>query len=122
MPKKPTNRTLLERARHNRRNPTPAEEALWSELRCRQVCGMKFRRQHVMAPYIVDFACLALGLVVEVDGDSHDPDGDAVRTVALAQRHDVVEVLRFGNGEVLDHRQQVVKEIERWIAEQVRDE
>ncbi len=63
---------LTERAKELRREGTAAEEILWQLLRNRGLNGMKFRRQHQVGDYIVDFFCAAARLVVEVDGDVHD--------------------------------------------------
>ena len=90
-----------------RRDPTPAEARLWSVLRCRQL-GWKFRRQHVIVGYIVDFYCAELRLVVEVDGSVHNElraDDDA-READL--RHAGAEVVRFCNRAVLDHLDEVL--------------
>jgi very-short-patch-repair endonuclease len=57
--------------RQMRRAPTPAEDALWQRIRGRQL-GMKFRRQHAIDRFIVDFYCLETALVVEVDGKIHE--------------------------------------------------
>src|SRR5215467_8291641 len=62
---------IIERARANRKNPTNAEARLWSLLRDRRL-AYKFRRQHPIGRYVVDFACPAIHLIVEVDGASHD--------------------------------------------------
>src|SRR5260221_13264496 len=76
-------RVLLERARAMRHEPAPAEKTLWRCLRSRQLNGLKFRRQHPIGPFIVDFVCLELKLIVELDGDSHAEqlayDGDRTR-------------------------------------------
>lgn len=75
------------RARAQRRELTLSEAKLWSCLRDRRWKGLKFRRQHAIGPYIVDFACTDLRLVLEVDGRSHDaPEQiafDAQRTAFL---------------------------------------
>jgi len=57
----------LQRARELRTDLTATEQLLWSRLRRRQVAGCKFRRQQVLGPYIVDFACLEEKLVIELD-------------------------------------------------------
>lgn len=62
---------LLQLAKEMRSNPTPAEKLLWERLRNRQLDGFKFRRQHVIDRFIVDFCCLKYKLVVEVDGPIH---------------------------------------------------
>jgi very-short-patch-repair endonuclease len=73
MPKKPyPSEHMIGRARDLRRASTPPEDLLWLALRNAQIGGMKFRRQHPIGPYVADFYCHAAGLVVEVDGVSHD--------------------------------------------------
>lgn len=54
-----------------RKSSTPAEQKLWGILRRRELAGYKFRRQHPIGPYVVDFYCASGKLVVEVDGDVH---------------------------------------------------
>src|SRR3989338_8545860 len=89
------------RARHLRSSQTPAEEALWQQLRLRQLAGHKFRRQQPLGPYIVDFACLEARLIVELDGGHHAAraEYDAERTAWLEAQD--FRVLRFWNHEVL---------------------
>ncbi len=65
-------RRMVARAREFRRVPTPSERLLWAALRDRQVYGLKFRRQHAIGPFAVDFFCAAHRLIVEVDGPIHD--------------------------------------------------
>ncbi len=78
--------TIVQRARANRRNPTSAEARMWSLLRDRRL-AYKFRRQHQIGGYVVDFACPAIHLIIEVDGPSHaTPEQrafDEARTEAL---------------------------------------
>ena len=64
--------TAGERARSLRKRQTVSEGLLWSLLRAKQLCGLKFRRQHPIEPWIVDFACRERMLVVEIDGGYHD--------------------------------------------------
>ena len=105
---------LIARARKMRKNPTRAERMMWAKLRGKQLEGRKFRRQHVLQPYIVDFYCHAENLVVEVDGLSHSGPDKAVRDERrdqyLEDRYDV-EILRFTDGEVIDDREGVVRKI-----------
>ena len=58
-------------ARHLRRRETDFERRLWKELRDRRAFGLKFRRQHAVASYVVDFACLDARLLIEIDGYWH---------------------------------------------------
>ena len=70
-------RRLLDRRRALRAELTPAEAALWRALKRSSLRGGKFRRQHGIGPYIVDFYCAAERLVVELDGTAHDSDRSA---------------------------------------------
>jgi len=95
--------TILEdNARLNRHNQTEAESFLWEHLRNGSL-GHKFRRQHPIYDFIVDFVCLKKNLVIEVDGDYHkNPEqihDDNVRSEMLYRRG--FYVLRFTNEEVL---------------------
>lgn len=84
-----------------RSQPTPFEYTLWDRLKSSQLGGFKFRRQIVIEPYIVDFLCSSIALVIEVDGDTHDPAADAIRDANLKKRG--FTVIRFTNGEVRDN-------------------
>ncbi|MGD9965845.1 MAG: endonuclease domain-containing protein [Hyphomonadaceae bacterium] len=81
------NQRSIERARAMRREPTSAEAKLWGMLRNGSYRGIKFRRQHAIGRYVVDFAVVAARVVIEVDGPSHrDPEQaafDAKRTAEL---------------------------------------
>lgn len=83
------NARSIARARAMRKGPTSAEEKLWTVLRSGGYRGIKFRRQHAIGRYVVDFACVAHRLVIEVDGPSHaEPEQaafDAARTADLAR-------------------------------------
>ena len=103
----PTN--TLDRARELRRGATDAERKLWHHLRSGQLGGLKFRRQHPIPPYIVDFYCDASRLVVELDGSQHTPEVDRVRTRFLESKG--LTVLRFWDNEVLMQTQAVIEAI-----------
>src|SRR4051812_47505258 len=68
-------------ARGKRADATFAEERLWLHLRAGRLAGLKFRRQHLVGTYIVDFYCVQAKLIVEVDGSSHEgqEEHDALR-------------------------------------------
>jgi len=87
----------VERARELRRRLTPPEARLWTRLRGRQLRGLKFRRQHPIGPFILDFYCAEARLAVEVDGRGHDHpdrlDHDRRRTAWL--RAHGVRVIRL---------------------------
>jgi very-short-patch-repair endonuclease len=88
------------RARALRVTMTDAERRLWACLRNRRFVGYKFRRQHPLGPFIVDFACVEHRLVIEADGGQHaESEADERRTAWLEQQG--WRVLRFWNNEIL---------------------
>jgi very-short-patch-repair endonuclease len=99
-------------ARQMRHAPTEAEERLWQALRNRGVAGLKFRRQHAIERFIVDFFCLERRLIVEVDGPIHDhqQEYDAVRQSYLESLG--LRVVRFTNEEVLHQMESVLGRIQ----------
>jgi len=114
-----TPRGSTEKARALRRNQTPAETILWARLRNRQVGGIKFRRQHPIAPYVVDFASFEHLLVIELDGGHHNEDeareNDAIRTEFIESRG--YRVLRFWNSAVEGNLEGVILTIEEAVRE-----
>jgi very-short-patch-repair endonuclease len=111
-----TTPNLIAAARQLRLNLTPAERMLWEALRRRQLKGWKFRCQHPVASFIVDFYCPQHRLVIEIDGPVHDQqiEYDAARTEQL--HHLGYRVIRFDNREVMSDLsgvlQTIVNEIE----------
>ena len=85
-------------AKDLRNNPTPFEVILWKYLKSSQLGGYKFRRQSIIGPFICDFLCPSKGLVIEVDGDTHDREQDKRRDDKLARLGFVT--MRFSNYEV----------------------
>jgi len=90
------------RARDLRQNMTEAERALWYGLRRGQL-GWRFRRQHPIPPYIVDFACLEAKLVVEADGGQHASASEHERRDEELRRQGW-RVLRLWNNDILQNR------------------
>ena len=103
---------LIEEAKRMRKEPTDAEAALWELLRDKKL-GDKFRRQHLIDDFIVDFVCLSKNLVIEVDGGYHnDPtqkEYDEQRTLYLNEKG--FKVIRFTNEEVLGNTEAVLTKI-----------
>lgn len=100
-------------ARRLRKAMTPAEQALWFELRRGRVLGTHFRRQAVIGPFVVDFVCHAAKLAIEIDGGAHNAPDVAARDV---ERQQWIEgrgyrVLRFANAEVLCDPRRVARAI-----------
>ena len=110
LPFEETPKRLINLARALRRRQTDAEGLLWALVRNRRM-GVKFRRQHPIQPYVLDFYCHELRLAVELDGGQHTAPAhrirDRRRTSALAARG--IRVLRFSNLEVLQETQAVAE-------------
>lgn len=102
-----------ERRKELRAASTKAEQALWTRLRNRQVGGFKFRRQFGIGPFIVDFYCRPLKIVIEVDGDSHFSDEGVVRDQERTAFLNGLgfRVIRFANDEVSDAMEGVLERI-----------
>ena len=106
-----------ERARDLRRDMTPAERKLWAKLRGRQLMGARFRRQHPLGPYIVDFVCLDRRFIVEVDGGQH---GEAEQKARDERRTAWLEsegyrVIRVWNNDVMGNADGVMEVLRRSI-------
>ena len=97
----PLSELTKERAREMRKAPTSEEKTMWNRLRDGRMLGHKFRRQHPVEPYIPDFACVELMLIIELDGAGHPDQAayDARRDEYLRDRD--WTVLRFGNDDVV---------------------
>jgi very-short-patch-repair endonuclease len=97
-------------ARKLRTNPTDAEIRLWSRLRRQQLERYRFRRQHPMGPFVVDFFCPEAKLIIEVDGGQHaESAADEHRTRWLEARG--YRVVRFWNNDVLANTEGVLLKI-----------
>jgi very-short-patch-repair endonuclease len=107
-------------ARQKRREPTPAEEQVWQKLRNKQLLGLKFRRQHTIERFIVDFYCPEARLVLEVDGAIHDytEEEDARRQEFLESFG--LQVLRFTNEQVLNYPDTVLEHIAAQLQNPIR--
>ena len=106
-----TTKEIEEAARLLRKQLTPAEAKLWEALQGRQLRGLKFRCQHPIGRFIVDFYCPSLKLVIEVDGDVHlqKQDYDQARTNKLENFGYCV--LRFTNDQVINDLPSVLNQI-----------
>ncbi|MFT3883567.1 MAG: endonuclease domain-containing protein [Gemmatales bacterium] len=98
---RPVRRQISRHAARLRRNRTEAEDRFWQAVRNRQLDGCKFRFQHSLDPYVVDFVCLERSLIVELDGGQHSETSDARRTADLEASG--FRVLRFWNHDVLSN-------------------
>ena len=106
------NKTLTQKARKNRKNPTPAEKKLWYEvLANKRLDNLKFTRQKPLDEYIVDFYSAELMIAIEIDGDTHaeQEQYDKRRTENL-NKYGVV-VIRYTNAEVLNNLEGVYQDL-----------
>lgn len=109
---------LKQYAKEMRNNPTEAEAIMWLYL-CNNQLGVKFRRQHIIGDYIVDFVSLKTKLVIEIDGAIHNKpaqkEHDEERTEFLNSKG--YHILRFNNEQVISEPDQIIKSIENLLNE-----
>lgn len=112
---------LFELAKEMRNNLTDAERFLWNYISKSQIKGIRFKRQHPVLYFIVDFYCHKAKLIIEVDGGYHlEPEQyqyDVNRDVELAQLG--LKVLRFSNEQVLFETEQVLYIIDEEVKKQL---
>ena len=105
--------SYLDLKRRLRSDMTGPETRLWSRLRARQLQGLKFRRQHGIGPYIVDFYCPEQSLVIEIDGDSH-ADADQMLKDQLRDGHFQslgLRVIRYSNDDIVKNLDGVLEDL-----------
>ncbi len=97
-------------AKENRKNPTPAENLLWQNLRNKKL-GVKFRRQHPVDVYVPDFVCIEKKLIVEVDGEIHLSQQEYDKSRSYVLNEIGYHVIRFTNDEVINNITVVIEKI-----------
>ena len=102
-------------ARTLRKRMTDVEQLLWYKIRSRQLRNYRFRRQHPIGRYIVDFICLETKLIIELDGGQHADQKkyDNIRDIFLTQQG--FNILRFWNNEVLNNLDGVLLNINQHL-------
>ena len=96
-----------------RASATTAEKLLWQYIKEKQIDNYRFRRQHGVGPYILDFYCPQIKLAIELDGEVHNrqQDYDEQRSYFLNRVEDI-EVLRFESRTAFENSEQIIWEIE----------
>lgn len=104
-------------AKHLRKRSTPAEEHFWQMVRNRKMLGLKIRRQHAIGPYIADFYCHELKLVIEIDGSIHNLKEVKIKD-AIREKYFIGEelkVIRFTNADVFSNHEIIENALLRHI-------
>ena len=113
----PVSSELLIFAKQLRQQQTDAEQLLWQVLRGRNLEGFKFRRQHPVGGYILDFYCHDANLAIELDGGGHNIENqklyDEERTKVLSGVG--ISIIRFWNHDVLNSLESVLEDIYRYL-------
>jgi very-short-patch-repair endonuclease len=111
---------LMDLAKMLRNNMTFHEKLLWEKLKGKQICGVRFRRQHPINFFVADFYCHEVKLVVEVDGEIHKDkiDYDDGRSAEMEKFG--IEVIRFTNYEVENSMEKVTDKIEMTVNERLK--
>jgi very-short-patch-repair endonuclease len=111
-------RNTFEKAHELRRNMTKAEKKIWNELKNRNLFKVRFRRQHPVDIFVVDFYCHELKLAIEIDGSIHLEK--EISEYDKGRTHDIekfgIKILRFTNGQVLDDIDAVINKISKVIS------
>ncbi|MAT45224.1 MAG: restriction endonuclease [Anaerolineaceae bacterium] len=102
---------MSELARRLRKQATPAEKILWHRLWNKQLNGLKFRRQHPIGKYVVDFYCADLRLIIEVDGEIHKNQYDQDQFREEWLKANGYFVIRFTNQQVINEIESVLSQI-----------
>ncbi len=108
--------TFKHLARNLRKNQTDAEQILWLQLRNRRLQNYKFRRQFAIEPYIADFVCLKLKLIIELDGSQHSEQVDNERSQFLIQKG--FRIIRFWNHDLFKNLETILEQIHLVVGEQ----
>ncbi|MFN2430930.1 MAG: endonuclease domain-containing protein [Cryomorphaceae bacterium] len=113
------NKQLKEFARNLRKHSTQGEIILWKHILRASGTGVAFRRQRPIDRYIVDFICIELKLIIELDGETHVEKDDIARDKRRERRLRELgyHIMRFKNDEVFDHLKWVENEIKIKISE-----
>jgi very-short-patch-repair endonuclease len=104
---------LLALRRRLRANQTSAEQLLWLKLRSKQIHGLKFRRQHEIGSYIVDFFCPERNLVIEIDGDVHATETHQINDLEREKHLKSLglQVIRYTHDQVINNLDGVLEDL-----------
>lgn len=108
---------IFERGRTLRKEMTTAEKILWNKLRRKKIKGLRFRRQHQISRFVVDFYCHEKRFVIELDGEVHNSNESKEKDQSRAEalKSFGLRVIRFKNEEVISELYKVIKTIEELV-------
>ena len=109
----------FETARILRKRATVYEKLLWEKLKLKQICGKRFRRQHPVDFFIVDFYCHEAKLVVELDGEIHKNQKEYDEGRSAEMEKYSIKVIRFKNSDVENNIENVVNQIENEVRKRI---
>ena len=114
---------VFKKAKELRRYETEAEKRLWAKLCRNQMLGLQFRRQHPINRFIVDFYCVKIKLVIEVDGNIHELPENKVYDIGRSQiLNDFgITVIRFINNQIIEDIESTIIKIKNKV-QQLLDE
>jgi very-short-patch-repair endonuclease len=110
----------MEIAKNLRNNMTHMELLLWEKLKGKQICGLRFRRQHPINLFIADFYCHEVRLVVEIDGEIHGQQEEYENGRSAEMERFGIKVIRFKNNEVENEIEKVLPELQSIVKERLR--
>ncbi|GJL95731.1 MAG: endonuclease [Hyphococcus sp.] len=107
-----------ERAKHLRKNQTNAERLFWRAVKVKRLNGFKFRRQHPLGSYVVDFICLEKKLIIELDGSQHAMEGQSIHDAARTQWLETIgfTVIRYWNDDIYNNLNGVLDEVLEYLS------
>ena len=98
-----------------RDNMTTCEKLLWERVKQKQICGLRFRRQHPIDFFIADFYCHEAKLVIELDGEIHNQQREYDDGRSAEMEKYSIKVIMFNNSEIENNIEEVIKKIENEI-------
>ena len=111
---------IINNTRMLRENMTVSEKLLWERLKAKQLCGLRFRRQHPIFIFIADFYCHEARLVVEIDGEIHDQQVEYDDGRSAEMEKFFIKIIRFTNYEVENKIEEVIEKITNTVNQRLK--
>jgi very-short-patch-repair endonuclease len=111
---------IINNARMLRENMTASEKLLWERLKAKQICGIRFRRQHPIFIFIADFYCHEARLVVEIDGEIHDHQIEYDDGRSAEMEIFFIKIIRFTKYEVENKIDEVIEKITNTVNQRLK--